>query len=410
MSEESQLDQVFRREYGLLVASLVSRVGIESLDKVEDAVQWAIMQAIIHWSKGKEPSNHVAWLYKVAFRSLMSELKTSKRHQQFESQLDVQPDDKRDIPFSNELNDSMLRMLLIASDESIPIESQLVFILKSLCGFNTNEIAQRLFISEANVYKRYGRAQSALKNLPNLIESLSDSIIVKRMPSVHRILYLVFTEGYLSSHTDVAIRKDLCEEAMRLAQTLLLSKQGKSPESYALVALMLFNLARISSRENEFGLVLLEHQNRNDWDKQQIAMAFGFLQKSAYGEELSRYHIEAGIAAEHCLAPSFEQTRWDKIAQSYELLERISPSPIHMLNRAVAVAQWKGAATALDILESADMPSWLSRSYHWFAVLADLQIRCGYTTAAKINREQALKLAPSKHIQQLLKERLVNQV
>lgn len=406
MSVKNQLSQVFRREYGLLVASLVARVGVDNIDRVEDAVQRAMTQALSHWSKDKEPDNHVAWLYKVAFRSLMSELKKSKRHQQLESQLEAQPNEDRDTPFAQELNDSMLRMLLIASDNSIPIESQLVFILKSLCGFSTKEIALRLFITEANVYKRYSRAQSALKDLPNLLDSLTDSHIVERMPSVHRVLYLVFTEGYLSSHADLAIRKDLCEEATRLTQTLLLSKLGKSPESYALLALMLFNLARMNSREDEFGLVLLQHQNRKDWDKDQLVLAFGYLQKSAYGEQLSRYHIEAGIAAEHCLAPSFEQTRWDKIVQSYELLERVNPSPIHMLNRAVAIAEWKGADEALAILESVDMPSWLVRSYHWFAVLADLQLRCGNMQSAKINREQAIELAPSKHIQQLLAKRL----
>lgn len=406
MSVENRLEQIFRREYGLLVASLVSRVGVENIERVEDAVQWAVAQAIAHWKNDKEPDNHVAWLHQVAFRFLMSGLKKTKRHQELESQLDLQPDNPVDIPFSDELNDSMLRMLLIASDNSIPIESQLVFILKSLCGFNTSEIAQRLFISEANVYKRYSRAQSALKKLPNLIESLNDSKIVERMPSIHRVLYLVFTEGYLSSHADLVIRKDLCEEAVRLTQTLLMSKLGKSPQSNALMALMLFNLARLASRENDFGLVLLEHQNRNDWDKHQIEMAFGYLQKSAYGEKLSRYHIEAGIAAEHCLAPSFEKTRWDKIAQSYELLERISSSPIYMLNRAVAVAEWQGPAAALSILESADMPSWLARSYHWFAVLADLQLRSGNVQSAKVNSEQAIKLAPSTYIQQLLRKRL----
>src|SRR5262249_53391209 len=126
------------------------------------------------------------------------------------------------------------------------------------------------------------------------------------------------------------------------------------------------------------GLLLLEEQDRSLWDQHEIQIGLGWLAKSAQGDVFSRYHAEAGIAAEHCLAPSFEQTRWDRIAESYALLERLAPSLLHTLNRAVAVAEWRGPALGLAVLEGLEPPSWLAGSYLWAAVLADLHRRCGH--------------------------------
>ena len=137
-----------------------------------------------------------------------------------------------------------------------------------------------------------------------------------------------------------------------------------------------------------------------------IERGIASLHQSASGETLSRYHIEASIAAEHCLAPSLAETNWQKIVKAYELLEAVAPSPIHLLNRAVAMAEWQGAEAGLAILKDAAIPSWLSCSYHWYAVNADLQRRCGLYEQAQQSAAQALKSAPSEHIRQLLRVRL----
>lgn len=411
MNKHGQVEHVFRHEYGQLVALLLRRVGTQYINAVEDAVQFGLMQALDFWPRNGIPNNSSAWLYQVAWRQLMSELRNTQRRKEL---LDEQllfsendtANDLSDIPLPGEMNDSLLRMLFVACDDDIPVESQLVFTLKSLCGFSVREIGLRLFISEANVYKRFSRARQVLKSQSHKLDTLTDVDMETRLPMVRRILYLVFTEGYLSSHTDTAIRKDLCEEAIRLGRLISESNLSDTPETYALLALMYLHLSRINARQDTSGsLLLLEQQNRSQWNTQHITMGLSFLEQSAQGDVLSRYHVEASIAAEHCLAPTFEQTPWDKIVASYELLESISPSALNHLNRIIALAEWKGPKVGLAALQSMDIPVWLDRSYYWYAVQADLQYRCDLLDLAGESAKQAIHSAPTDHIKQLLRKR-----
>jgi RNA polymerase sigma-70 factor (ECF subfamily) len=154
------------------------------------------------------------------------------------------------------------------------------------------------------------------------------------------------------------------------------------------------------------GLLLLEEQDRRLWDQEQIAIGLGWLATSAQGDEFSRYHAEAGVAAEHCLAASFAETRWDKVAECYLILEQSAPSALHRLNRAVAVAEWRGAAEGLALLADAEPPTWLAGSYLWSAVLSDLHRRCGNADRAERYKELALEAAPSDAVCDLLRRRL----
>ena len=151
---------------------------------------------------------------------------------------------------------------------------------------------------------------------------------------------------------------------------------------------------------------MLEEQDRSLWDWERVQEGLNWLGQSAEGDTFSRYHAEAGIAAEHCLASSFEETRWDKVAESYLLLEQFTHSPIHKLNRAVAVAEWKGAVKALALLEGFEPPTWLSGSYLWAAVLADLHRRCGNVDTARRYRQVACNSAPTPQVKKLLERRL----
>ncbi|TDF37642.1 RNA polymerase subunit sigma-70 [Alteromonadaceae bacterium M269] len=407
------IEHVFRHEYGRLVALLVSRFGIQTIEAIEDAVQYSMEQALFHWAKDEQPQNPAAWLYKVAIRQLMSELKGSQRRKQLLHEHDVQDGSGRDESDSLEsnshlaceLDDAFLSMLFHACDKSIPSESQLVFTLKSLCGFSNTEIARRLFITEANTYKRYNRAKHYLQANISRELSLTASAMQERLPDVLNVLYLLFTEGYLSSHEDFAIRQDLCNEAIRLGMALTQNQIGQEPQSFALVALMLLNSARLEARAEGGELALLDGQDRASWDQQKIHLGLSFLQQSAQGDSISRYHLEASIAAEHCLSPSFEQTNWERIVTSYGQLEKLTASPLHKLNKAVAMSHWKGAKEAIAILKNEDMPDWLLRSYHWHAVLADLQYQIGEHNDALVNADKAMNLAPSSHIKALLKAR-----
>ncbi len=411
MTTPKVVEHFFRHEYGRLVATLSRRVGVHSIKDVEDAVQSALMTALETWTIAGLPDNPPAWLFRVAHNNLLGELRRrTGRRRILEQNVTEDIDALENGPESflaGEVRDDLLRMLFVCCDEAIPVESQLVLALKTLCGFGIREIALRLFASEANVYKRLGRARSRLRELPFRPGELTGEQYSSRLPAVHRILYLVFTEGYLSSHAETAIRRELCDEAIRLATLLAEHPAGNAPETFALLALMHLHAARMTARlDSSGGLLLLEEQDRELWDQQGVQIGLEWLARSSQGDSFSRYHAEAGIAAEHCLARSFQETRWDRVVECYALLERIAPSAIHKLNRAVAVAEWQGPAEGLAVLEGFEPPTWLAGSYIWAAVQADLHRRCGNVHTANRYREVACKLAPTPAVKELLQRRL----
>ncbi len=408
------VEHFFRHEYGRLVAVLSRRVGVQHIQAIEDAAQFALMTALQTWPQTGEPDHAFAWLLRVASNDLLSALRRDGGHRRIlatQNAIHLQACDLPPVPepgFDSEVTDDLLRMLFLCCDPSIPVESQLVFALKTLCGFSIQEIALRLFISEANVYKRVSRARSRLRVVPDLLhEELDAKRFSERLPGVRTIVYLLFTEGHLSSQSEFPIRRELCFEAQRLTTILAEHPVGQTPQSFALLALMHFHTARMTARQDDCGgLLLLEEQDRSAWDQDEIAKGLYWLAQSAEGEQFSRYHAEAGIAAEHCLAPSVAMTRWDRIVSCYLLLEETTSSPIHRLNRAVAVAEWKGPQAGLAVLQDAKPPTWLVGSYLWSAVLADLHRRCGNTEQARHYRESALQLAPSEAVRETLERRL----
>lgn len=409
---ESPLDGLFfRHEYGHLVAMLSRRLGTRHLEAIEDATQSALVAALESWTKGGVPDNPSAWLYRAAHNHVVGELRRRTRRERLAEQHAGEATDSvgeaPDAFLAGDVRDDLVRMLFACCEDSIPVESQLVIALKTLCGFEVREIAERLFISEANVYKRLGRARSRLRELAFEPDDLSAEQLSSRLPAVQSILYLLFTEGYLSSHADGAIRRELCDEAKRLTQVLAEHSASATPETFALLALMHLHSARMTARQDgSGGLLLLEEQDRSLWDQREIQLGLSWLARSAEGEVFSRYHAEAGVAAEHCLAPSFAETRWERIVECYALLEQLAPSAIHTLNRSVAMAEWRGPIEGLAVLEGLQPPSWLVGSYLWAAVLADLHRRCGHAELAKRYREVAMASAPSPAVKDALARRL----
>ncbi len=404
------VEHIFRHDYGVLVASILRRVGSQHLETIEDAVQFAMMQALEHWVRHGKPDNPSAWLYQVAYRKVLSELRNAQKRNQLLTEFTQVESETGppniDVPLQGEMTDSMLRMLFIACHEALPVQSQLVFTLKSLCGFTVGEIAQRLMITEANTYKRFSRARQFFENKAAPLDELAELEAAKRLPIVHHVLYLVFTEGYLSSQNDMAIRTDLCEEAVRLTSLLSASALGNAPETTALLALMYLQMSRMVARQDDAGtLLLLEQQDRKLWDQKAIATGLYLLQQSAQGDCISRYHLEASIAAEHCMAPSFAETRWDRIVASYELLEKITKSPLIQLNKTIAIAEWQGPEVGLTNLHSAEHSGWLGKSFYWYAVKADLLFRLGEQESANDAAKRALALAPTLEIRKLFGKR-----
>lgn len=404
-------DHFFRHEYGRLVAILSRRVGVQHLEAVEDAVQFALMAAVEAWPKSHVPNNPSAWLFRVAHNQLVGELRQRTRRAELTGEQSHEPRLRGSEPpqvfLDGDVRDDLLRMLFACCDEALPVESQLVLALKVLCGFDSREISERLFISEANTYKRLARARNRLREVECDLDELSWTQLVARLPAVQSILYVLFTEGHLSSHADGAIRRELCDEAIRLTTGLAGHAVGAVPATFALVALMHLHAARMPARQDgSGGLLLLEEQDRSLWDVKQIELGLRWLARSTEGETFSRYHAEAGIAAEHCLAPTFSATRWDRIVECYALLERLAPSALHTLNRAVALAEWQGPQAALALLDELAPPSWLAGSYLWAAVLADLHRRAGHIALAEQHRAVALASAPSTTVRASLERRL----
>ena len=409
MSAPRLVEDFFRHECGRLVATLVGRVGVRHLDLVEDAAQAALAQALDSWPRAGVPRNPSAWLYRVAHNTLLSVLRQrTARRRLLERHAMPDLENAPDTPCADDddMHDDLLRMLFVCCDARLPLPSQLVLALKTLCGFDVREIASRLFLSEANVYKRLGRARAQLRKAGRLDVDLSTAQVISRLPAVLTVLYLLFTEGYLSSRADSAIRRELCAEAIRLVTLLATHPVGRDPETFALLALMHFHTARLTSRQDaDGGLLLLEEQDRANWDQREIQEGMVWLARSSHGDVFSRYHAEAAIAAEHCLAPTFAATRWDRVAECYAMLERLTASPIHRLNRAVAIAEWKGSDAGLTVLEGFAPPTWLVESYMWAAVLADLHRRRGDMETASGFLSAARALAPNKATSALLDRR-----
>lgn len=409
------VEHYFRHEYGRQVALLARKAGVRHLALVEDAVQGAMMAALTVWGARGLPDDPSAWLYRAAWRNLLGELRRGARRRRILERTAaelVREGDDEDAPvpgFAADVSDDMLRMLFVCCDEAIPGESRLVLALKTLCGFSAAEIALRLFTTEANVRKRLTRARHTLRASSLALETPPLASLETRLASVHTVLYLLFNEGYLAAHAELAIRRDLCDEAIRLTTILAEHEVGAVPETFALLALMHLQAVRLPARQDETGaLLLLEEQDRSRWDADHLRHGAEWLARSAQGDTFSRYHAEAGIAAEHAFASSFADTRWDRIDELYAMLEQIDPSPQHTLNRAVAVAERHGARAGLALLHELRPPAWLADSYQWHAVLADLHRRAGDVMLAREHRERALACAPTTFVRELLRRRLAS--
>ena len=229
------------------------------------------------------------------------------------------------------------------------------------------------------------------------------------MPGVHAVLYLLFNEGYLSAQAEHAIRRELCDEAVRLTTLLAEHPVGAVPESFALLALMHLHVARLGSRVDATGgLLLLEEQDRSLWDREGNRRGMEWLAAIGQRRRVLAVSRGSGHRRRALLAPSFQQTRWNEIADLYAMLERIAPSPLHTLNRAVAVAEWQGPEAGLAVLDGLAPPSWLSGSYLWDAVLADLHRRADHADIARQHRERALASAPTGAVRELLRRRMTD--
>ena len=403
-------EHYFRHEFGRLVSILSRRFGVHRVELCEDAVQTALLRAVQSWPQRGQPDDKSAWLYRVAMNEVLGALRRARRTDASADNAEQVADDasvEEPVYLEHEVRDDQLRMLFVCANQGIPRESQIVFALKILCGFSVEEIALRLFQSNEAIYKRLQRARAALRERIEELEPPGIEELTSRLPAVLEILYLLFTEGYSSAQPDKLIRRELCEEAIRLGRLLEEHAVGAAPEVAALLALMYLDAARFDSRvDGTGGLLLLEEQDRSLWDRDLIHIGTSYLHRAARGELFTRYHAEAAIAAEHCLAPTYKETRWGEIARFYQMLDGVTPSPINTLNRSIAIAEWKGPDAGLALLEALNPPPWLLGYYLWDATLGELYRRRGDRERATSHLTRALSAAPTHAEKALLRRRL----
>lgn len=401
-SSHQLVDHLFRHEAGRMTAVLTRIFGTENLCIVEDVVQDAFVKAVQTWGFNGVPENPAGWLMAVARNKALDIVRRnhSFRHisRELASQLEQVTEQQIEQLFlDHEIADSQLRMIFACCHPALNEEDQVAMTLKVVSGFSASEIARALVMQEAAIQKRLYRARKALEENKIPLEIPSGATLEARLDIVLLIIYLLFNEGYNSQKSDELIRKDLCVEAIRLCFLLTEHAAGKKPVVFALLSLMCFQASRFESRmENGDTIILLQHQDRSRWDQDLIGKGYQFLNRSAQGSQLSVYHIESAIAAEHALASSFENTNWVRMLKLYNLLAAHKPTSIVLLNRAVVKAQLELYGQSLeDILGIEDIERLLSSQYIYSAVLGDIYLGAGEKAYAKQYLTQALEMTQS---------------
>jgi RNA polymerase sigma-70 factor (ECF subfamily) len=405
------VEHFFRHEAGRLVSVLTRIFGWRHFDLVEDMVQATLTDALDAWQVRGVPENPSAWVHRVAKNKILDTLRRDQRGERVlkESAADrpTHAEGLDELFFDTEIEDSQLRIMFACCHPHLARENQLALTLKALCGFGHAEIARALLVSEDAIKKRLQRATRDLIDEHIALDSPAGEELAQRLETVHQALYLLFNEGYSSSEGESAIRTDLCEEAARLCHLLCSHPRFCTPASNALMALMLFHAARLESRLDQRGsLLLLDEQDRSKWDQRLIGCAQEFLAKSAEGTVISTFHLEAAIAFHHCTAKSFANTDWPAILRLYDALLTLHRSPVYLLNRAIVVAQIDGPQAGIRALEEAGQDPALRR-YHLFdATLGDFYRRTGDLARARQYFQAAKQKTTSAFDRELLDRRL----
>lgn len=405
------VEHFFRHEAGRLVSVLTRLFGWRHFDLVEDMVQATLLDALEAWRIRGVPDNPSAWVHRVAKNKILDALRRDRIGERILGELaSIQPAQSQgldDMFFDSEIEDSQLRMMFACCHPHLACENQLALTLKALCGFSNAEIARALLVSEGTIKKRLQRATRDLIDHHIALDPSDVGEVPQRLDSVHQVLYLLFNEGYSSSDGETAIRADLCEEAARLCHLLCSHPRFRTPATHALMALMLFHAARLESRLDQRGsILLLEEQDRSKWDRKLIGRAQEFLARSAEGTKISTFHLEAAIAYHHCTAKSYAETDWPEILSLYDALLLLHRSPVYVLNSAIVVAQIDGPQAGIRALAEAGQDAAL-RHYHLFdATLGEFYRRAGDLARARECLETARQKTNSQFDREILDRRL----
>src|SRR5256886_4651498 len=348
------IEHLFRHESAKMIATLTRIFGIEHLSLAEDVVQEALSRALETWPYRGVPEKPSAWIMRASRNLALDVIRRQKSFRAKEAEIaqlmERAGSAGETATFSeHEIADDRLRMMFVCCHPVIPAEAQVALALKTLCGFSVTEISHAFLTTEAAIAKRLTRAKQKIHQARIPFEIPAGRELGQRLDSVLQSLYLLFNEGYKASSGENLVREELCEEAIRLAELLAQHLAGNQPKTHALLALMLLNAARNPTRLDTGGnLLRLQEQDRTRWHKSMIARGMFHFAQSAAGNELSEYHLQSGIAACHCAAKDYESTNWHQILSLYDRLIEFDQAPVVALNRAVAIANIRGANAGLQ--------------------------------------------------------------
>ncbi len=390
------VDHLFRRSAGRMVATLTRILGSENLSLAEEVVQEALISALQQWSLRGAPDDPAAWLFQVARNRAIDQLRRSAALREKEPQIVAamrEAEPSREAWFAHELADDELRMILMCCHPAIPEESRIALTLKIVCGFSVDEIARAFVTKPDTIAQRIVRAKRLIRDEQIAMAMPSHDELSVRRQSMLKVLYLMFNEGYSAQSGDELVRRDVCDEAIRLTRAIASHKIASGPDAHALLSLMLLQAARFPARiDDDRELIVLAEQDRSRWDRSMIVEGLRELERSASGDVVTRYHTEAAIAACHAVAPSFDETDWPRVVELYDELLESNPSPVVALNRAIAVAMVDGPARGIEEVEKiAGSPS-LRDYLPLSTTLGELSLRAGDPARAAEHFSHALEL------------------
>jgi RNA polymerase sigma-70 factor (ECF subfamily) len=413
LGADQVVDAFFRVEAGRMVSTLTRIFGLDNLGLAEDVVQDAMLKALQQWSYGKMPTNPSGWIMQVAKNRALDILRRQTLFRKKEEEIgrsiqrESDPPDAAALFAEAEVKDDQLRMIFACCYPLLTRESQVALTLKTLCGLGVAEIARSFLTSEDTIAKRLARAKQKLREARVPFEIPVGEELARRSDSVLQVLYLLFNEGYNASQGQELIRWDLTSEAIRLSELLLEHPACNTPKSNALHALMLLHAARFPARvADDGGILLLQDQDRSRWNKTMVEWGLYYLNQSAAGKELSEFHLQAGIAACHTVAESYDSTDWKKILSLHDMLVELDDSPVFALNRAVAVAKVYGPEAGLKAVQEIQNNRPINRYYLLHAVLAEFNMELGQFRQAIDSFRQAHELTTVKSEQVFLANKL----
>jgi RNA polymerase sigma-70 factor (ECF subfamily) len=407
-SANSAVDAVYRNDWGRIVATLIRSFG--DFDTAEEAAQDAFAAAVNQWPSEGVPSSPAAWIIQTAKHKAIDRLRRQTRfHEKVESYAsEIDSTTEQPDPFTNEIADDRLRLIFTCCHPALTPEAQIALTLRTLCGLQTEEIARAFLVPPTTMAQRLVRAKRKIRDagIPYKVPDTSE--ISERLDAVLTVIYLVFNEGYASTQGAQLLRGDLCAEAIRLARIVRMLMAPLPPaEVTGLLALMLLHHSRRDARVNETGdLIVLEEQDRTRWHQDEITEALTLVRQALISPDAGSFTFQAAIAAEHCRAREAQDTDWRQIVAFYDRLQTLQPTPIILLNRAVAIAMADGPAQGLALIDQITAGGELDDYYLLHAARADLLRRMGSVEEAAHNYARALELTNNESEKRFFNKRL----